>query len=526
MCKDSKPKESRGKGKGKQARGGSDDIASKGKGKRAKTDGLGTCTYVKARHILCEKQGKINEAYKKLEKMVGLVMETRFHLLSLQSHLLLLHHRHRHREYRRSFHAASCSADLHRSTATAMRSRGFIAEMNYAPLMLRLVDLKNAKEDLGKNCVALYEASSGDGSLNEDRHCGKSSTLPDSALPHKECPDDDYAKTQTPKRRGRGMLAYTTHGMYSDQQSHGSVVGNSKNEAVCDSSEGDTQIRNDAMTEELRQEWKGDGRQLGEGIWMDFLLYWICISLSQSEASEVDGRRTGYHIGQLVKETSTKLKQATETDQRTEKAQRLAAERETTYAPFVPKEVLLPSNNGNELEIDSAKSHEQLALLVQSKRREQGIEEIQQQIGEVNEIFKDLAVLVHEQGVMIDDISSNIESSHAGTAQATCHFIWLAAEYSECPSGKKGGDLGWFPRGKMAGLFQDVAFSTTVGATSAPFKSTMDTTLCCRKGGRIDRTWHSKLGSLGLLTIKSNGRLASQTSWPSAVATCADSAVS
>ncbi|KAL7174595.1 hypothetical protein ACSBR2_033774 [Camellia fascicularis] len=132
-------------------------------------------------------------------------------------------------------------------------------------------DLKNAKEDLGKNCVALYEASSGDGSLNDDGHCGTSSTLPDSALPHKECPDDDWeaiadrapeellspqclpevsklsledAKTQTPKRRGRGMFAYTTHGMYSDQQSDGSVVDNSENEAVCDSSEGDRQIRN------------------------------------------------------------------------------------------------------------------------------------------------------------------------------------------------------------------------------------------------------------------------------------------
>ncbi|KAF5934012.1 hypothetical protein HYC85_030183 [Camellia sinensis] len=50
-------------------------------------------------------------------------------------------------------------------------------------------------------------------------------------------------------------------------------------------------------------------------------------------------------------------------------------------------------------------------------------------------------------------------------------FFQLPAEYSKCPSGKKGGDLGWFPCGKMAGLFQDVAFSTTVGATSAPFKS-------------------------------------------------------
>ncbi|CAI9299018.1 unnamed protein product [Lactuca saligna] len=44
--------------------------------------------------------------------------------------------------------------------------------------------------------------------------------------------------------------------------------------------------------------------------------------------------------------------------------------------------------------------------------------EIQNQIGEVNEIFKDLAVLVHEQGAMIDDIGSNIENSHAATAQA------------------------------------------------------------------------------------------------------------
>ena len=35
------------------------------------------------------------------------------------------------------------------------------------------------------------------------------------------------------------------------------------------------------------------------------------------------------------------------------------------------------------------------------EEREQGIHEIQQQIGEVNEIFKDLAVLVHEQGSMI-----------------------------------------------------------------------------------------------------------------------------
>lgn len=35
------------------------------------------------------------------------------------------------------------------------------------------------------------------------------------------------------------------------------------------------------------------------------------------------------------------------------------------------------------------------------EEREQGIKEIQSQIGQVNEIFMDLAVLTHEQGVVI-----------------------------------------------------------------------------------------------------------------------------
>lgn len=48
--------------------------------------------------------------------------------------------------------------------------------------------------------------------------------------------------------------------------------------------------------------------------------------------------------------------------------------------------------------------------------REQGIQEIQQQIGEVNEIFKDLAVLVHDQGVMIGrpyDFLQNVQRAHS-----------------------------------------------------------------------------------------------------------------
>lgn len=51
--------------------------------------------------------------------------------------------------------------------------------------------------------------------------------------------------------------------------------------------------------------------------------------------------------------------------------------------------------------------------------REQGIQEIQQQIGEVNEIFKDLAVLVHEQGAMIGN------SSHLILLMITAKFLDL-----------------------------------------------------------------------------------------------------
>ncbi|CAK8540330.1 unnamed protein product [Lathyrus sativus] len=175
--------------------------------------------------------------------------------------------------------------------------------------------------------------------------------------------------------------------------------------------------------------------------------------------------KTRLHIGQLVKDTSDKLKQASEIDHHVDvnatkkiadaklakefqavlkefqKAQRLAAERETAYTPFVPQDAHPSSYTVSGVGVSSDKSQEQHAL-VQSKRqevisldneisfneaiieeREQGIQEIQQQIGEVNEIFKDLAVLVHEQGAMIDDIGSNIEHSHEATAQAKSELV-------------------------------------------------------------------------------------------------------
>ena len=45
-------------------------------------------------------------------------------------------------------------------------------------------------------------------------------------------------------------------------------------------------------------------------------------------------------------------------------------------------------------------------------------------------------------------------------------FAELAKQHSDCPSGKKGGDLGSFGRGQMVPAFEQTAFSMPVGGTS------------------------------------------------------------
>lgn len=51
------------------------------------------------------------------------------------------------------------------------------------------------------------------------------------------------------------------------------------------------------------------------------------------------------------------------------------------------------------------------------------------------------------------------------------NFSKLAMEKSLCPSGKRGGDLGTFGRGKMAREFENAAFALQKGQISQPVKT-------------------------------------------------------
>jgi peptidyl-prolyl cis-trans isomerase C len=50
-------------------------------------------------------------------------------------------------------------------------------------------------------------------------------------------------------------------------------------------------------------------------------------------------------------------------------------------------------------------------------------------------------------------------------------FETLAREKSLCPSGKKGGSLGWFGRGMMVKEFENATFSGKKGQVIGPIKT-------------------------------------------------------
>lgn len=56
-------------------------------------------------------------------------------------------------------------------------------------------------------------------------------------------------------------------------------------------------------------------------------------------------------------------------------------------------------------------------------------------------------------------------------AAGRASFAEMARKHSQCPSGKDGGDLGWFGRGRMVPEFEKAAFEGEKGKVIGPVKS-------------------------------------------------------
>jgi NIMA-interacting peptidyl-prolyl cis-trans isomerase 4 len=72
---------------------------------------------------------------------------------------------------------------------------------------------------------------------------------------------------------------------------------------------------------------------------------------------------------------------------------------------------------------------------------------------------------------VIEEIYNKLTET-SGNSPSPSEFGKLAEEHSECPSKKKGGNLGYFTRASMVGAFAEAAFSTAPGQMSGIIKTT------------------------------------------------------
>lgn len=101
----------------------------------------------------------------------------------------------------------------------------------------------------------------------------------------------------------------------------------------------------------------------------------------------------------------------------------------------------------------------------------------------MKKLFSLMLAFVMASGMVLAQDYSRVKAKHIlvdSKAEATrikaelddgASFAYMASRYSKCPSGRNGGELGYFGRGQMVKPFEDAAFDGEIGKVSEPVRT-------------------------------------------------------
>ncbi|CAI5438451.1 unnamed protein product [Caenorhabditis angaria] len=125
---------------------------------------------------------------------------------------------------------------------------------------------------------------------------------------------------------------------------------------------------------------------------------------------------------------------------RLQATQRKAAKTEKASMRQVQESVENPDDDifggGSNQQIQQQVQRQQNINLQEIKERKQNLEQLEQDIGDVNAIFAELAKIVHEQGDMVDSIEANVEHAQIHVEQGAQN-VQQAVYYNQKARQKK-----------------------------------------------------------------------------------------
>ncbi|PIO75187.1 SNARE domain protein [Teladorsagia circumcincta] len=118
-------------------------------------------------------------------------------------------------------------------------------------------------------------------------------------------------------------------------------------------------------------------------------------------------------LGQQVQHLDSFISRLTESEQHREQFNEIrdAAEQDAEAASRRIEE------DAYDRERQFQRQRQQQLNLNEFKERQQALQQLEQDIGDVNQIFADLARIVHDQGDMVDSIEANVEHAQIHVEQ-------------------------------------------------------------------------------------------------------------